>query len=52
MLPNRPPLGVDYDYDDEGGAMMTFAAPMMAACPDTVTAPECLNSGRWTANHI
>jgi hypothetical protein len=27
-------------------------SPMMAACPDADTARECLNSGRWTSNHI
>ena len=27
-------------------------ALMMAACPDADTARECLNSGRWTSNHI
>lgn len=44
-LPNRMP-------DPAGGAGGATAATLMAACPDADAGRECLNSGRWTSQHI
>lgn len=44
-LPNRPGSVED---SDEPGQQSTF----MAACRNTSSAKECLNSGRWESNHI
>ena len=44
-LPNRPG---SMDDAGEPGQQSTF----MAACRNTSSARECLNSGRWQSNHI
>jgi hypothetical protein len=46
-LPNKPDLIADI-LGGKGGT----PNELMAACPSTETARECLNSGRWMANHI
>lgn len=46
-LPNKPDLVADI-MGGTGGA----TNGVMAACPVTETARECLNSGRWMANNI
>mmetsp|Transcript_14985 Transcript_14985/g.31699 ORF Transcript_14985/g.31699 Transcript_14985/m.31699 type:complete len:313 (-) Transcript_14985:56-994(-) len=54
-LPNRPPTkdaSTDDDDDDVGPATSLETTGIMAACIDTETAKQCLNSGRWSANHI
>ncbi len=53
-LPNRPPDTVHdvFAGRSDGGGGHAIIAPLMAACPDPETARECLNSGRWTSNHI
>mmetsp|Transcript_24736 Transcript_24736/g.51761 ORF Transcript_24736/g.51761 Transcript_24736/m.51761 type:complete len:273 (+) Transcript_24736:67-885(+) len=46
-LPNKPDLVGDIlGTATEGGVVF------MAACPNVEAARECLNSGRWTNNHI
>ncbi len=53
-LPNRPPP--PFMTSSRGGATTggghAIIAPLMATCHDPDTARECLNSGRWTSNHI
>ena len=43
-LPNKPDMVADMMGGD--------GSSLMAACPSTETARECLNSGRWLANNI
>jgi hypothetical protein len=56
QLPNKPDLvgdiiqGISGAVNEEVGSMPD--AGIMAACPNTNTARECLNSGRWISNHI
>lgn len=56
-LPNKPDLvgdilqGISGTVDEEDGAAVPDVG-IMAACPNTDTAKECLNSGRWMSNHI
>jgi hypothetical protein len=56
QLPNRPDLVGDIIQGLSGsvseGDSEVPSAGLMAACPNTSTARECLNSGRWMANHI
>ena len=48
-LPNKP----DLVREIIGGVPeANDGTTLMAACPDFDTARECLNSGRWTSNHI
>lgn len=55
-LPNKPDLvgdiiqGISGAVNEEDGAMPDVG--IMAACPNTNTAKECLNSGRWMSNYI
>lgn len=49
-LPNKPDLVADIIGGIGSGSSST--ASLMAACPNTEAAKECLDSGRWTANHI
>lgn len=63
-LPNKPEGAFGADNEDMneaavpdpeilqevGGSMPDVG--IMAACPNTNTAKECLNSGRWKAEHI
>lgn len=55
-LPNKPDLvgdiiqGISGAVNEEDGAVPDVG--IMAACPNTDTARECLNSGRWMSNHI
>eukprot|EP00984_Skeletonema_dohrnii_P001557 scaffold488_cov109-Skeletonema_dohrnii-CCMP3373.AAC.2 len=55
-LPNKPDLvsdiieGISGAVSEEDGSK--FDVGIMAACPDTNTAKECLNSGRWMSNYI
>ncbi len=56
QLPNKPDLvgdiiqGISGAVNEEDGSIPD--AGIMAACPNTETARECLNSGRWMSNHI
>lgn len=56
QLPNKPDLvgdiiqGISEAVNEEDGSIPD--AGIMAACPNTETARECLNSGRWMSNHI
>ena len=56
QLPNKPDLvgdiiqGISGAVNEEEGSIPD--AGIMAACPNTETARECLNSGRWMSNHI
>lgn len=56
QLPNKPDLvsdiiqGISGAVNEEVGSMPD--AGIMAACANTSTARECLNSGRWIANNI
>ena len=56
QLPNRPDLVGDIIQGLSGsvseGDSDVPSAGLMAACPNTSTARECLNSGRWMSNHI
>jgi hypothetical protein len=56
QLPNRPDLVGDMIQGLSGsvseGDSDVPSAGLMAACPNTSTARECLNSGRWMSNHI
>ncbi|KAL7499492.1 hypothetical protein ACHAWT_007773 [Skeletonema menzelii] len=56
-LPNKPDLvgdiiqGISGAVNEEDASIIPDAG-IMAACPNTNTARECLNSGRWMSNHI
>ena len=50
-LPNKPDLVSDIILASESTASATTDG-LMAACPSTDAARECLNSGRWMSNHI
>jgi hypothetical protein len=50
--PNKPDLVREIIGGVVPKANDGTATLMMAACPDSDTARECLNSGRWTSNHI
>jgi hypothetical protein len=56
QLPNRPDFVGDIIQGLSGsvseGDSDVPSAGLMAACPNTSTARECLNSGRWMSNHI
>lgn len=56
QLPNKPDLVGDIIQGISGSVqernIVVSDAGLMAACPNTNTARECLNSGRWMANHI
>jgi hypothetical protein len=58
-LPNKPCLGERSSNDASIIPAITSSAStsmtpslMMAACPNFNTAKVCLDSGRWTSNHI